>query len=43
MSNKWNDTNYTKYISVDGVHPNDEGHEFLAEEYTKVMKNVISN
>ncbi|MFX3673939.1 MAG: SGNH/GDSL hydrolase family protein [Paenisporosarcina sp.] len=43
LENKWNDTNYTKYISPDGVHPNDEGHAFLAEEYAKVIKTAISN
>jgi lysophospholipase L1-like esterase len=43
LANKWNETNYTKYISTDGVHPNDEGHAFLAEEYAEVMKTSISN
>jgi lysophospholipase L1-like esterase len=43
LSNKWNETNYRKYISGDGVHPSDEGHEFLAEEYAKAIKPYINN
>ncbi|WNB90953.1 SGNH/GDSL hydrolase family protein [Bacillus sp. NEB1478] len=38
MANKWNETNYTKYISSDGVHPSEEGHAFLAEEYAKAIR-----
>jgi lysophospholipase L1-like esterase len=41
LSGKWNKDNYNKYLSHDGVHPNDEGYQFLAEEYAKVMSAVI--
>ncbi|MDR7071648.1 SGNH/GDSL hydrolase family protein [Fictibacillus barbaricus] len=38
MKDKWNETNYSKYIGSDGVHPSDEGHAFLAEEYAKAIR-----
>lgn len=41
LSGKWNKDNYSKYVSTDGIHPNDAGYRFLAEEYAKVMSAVI--
>jgi len=37
LSGKWNKDNYSKYVFGDGVHPNDEGYRFLAEEYAKAI------
>jgi lysophospholipase L1-like esterase len=41
LSNKWNESNYLKYMSGDKRHPNDEGHKFLAEEYAKIISPVL--
>lgn len=42
LEGKWNDSNYDKYISSDGVHPSEEGYQFLAEEYARVISSVIN-
>ncbi len=42
LSNKWNEDNYSKYLSNDKVHPNDEGHKYLAEEYSSVISSVLN-
>ncbi|KIL40411.1 hypothetical protein SD70_13400 [Gordoniibacillus kamchatkensis] len=41
LAGKLNQSNYDKYIAYDGIHPNDAGHKFLAEQYAKVMSEVI--
>jgi lysophospholipase L1-like esterase len=42
LEGKINESNYNnKYIANDGIHPNDEGHKFLADEYAKVISSVI--
>jgi lysophospholipase L1-like esterase len=41
LAGKFNESNYDKYIANDGIHPSDEGHKFLAEEYAKVISSVI--
>lgn len=41
LKGKWNDSNYDKYVSNDGVHPSEEGFQFLAEEYAKVISTVM--
>ncbi|ARU60370.1 hypothetical protein CBW65_04295 [Tumebacillus avium] len=41
LSGKWNQNNYSQYLSSDGVHPNDAGYRFLAEEYANVMSGMI--
>ncbi|MFD2170059.1 SGNH/GDSL hydrolase family protein [Tumebacillus lipolyticus] len=41
LAGKWNEGNYSQYLSNDGVHPNDKGYRFLAEEYANVMSGVI--
>lgn len=38
LSGLWNSSNYSKYLSSDKVHPNDEGHKFLAEKYAEAIK-----
>lgn len=42
LEGKWNDSNYDKYISSDGVHPSEDGYQFLAEEYARVISSVIN-
>jgi lysophospholipase L1-like esterase len=41
LMGKFNESNYDKYIAPDGIHPSDEGHKFLAEEYAKVISSVM--
>lgn len=41
LSGKWNDDNFDKYLSRDGIHPSEEGHQFLAEEYAKIISTVM--
>jgi hypothetical protein len=41
LAGKFNEINYDKYIAGDGIHPSDEWHKFLAEEYAKFISSVI--
>ncbi|TCZ79265.1 SGNH/GDSL hydrolase family protein [Paenibacillus albiflavus] len=40
LSGQWNKDNFPTYVSGDGVHPNDAGYRFLAEEYAKAISSV---
>ncbi|TJY42582.1 SGNH/GDSL hydrolase family protein [Cohnella pontilimi] len=41
LSGKWNDDNYAKYLSRDGIHPSEEGYRFLADEYSRAIALVM--
>ncbi|MFD2614814.1 SGNH/GDSL hydrolase family protein [Paenibacillus gansuensis] len=41
LAGKWNEGNFDKYLSADGMHPSEEGHVFLAEEYAKAISAVM--
>jgi lysophospholipase L1-like esterase len=32
---------YLRFISVDGIHPNEEGHELMKQEYLSYAKNNL--
>ncbi|WP_276507953.1 SGNH/GDSL hydrolase family protein [Paenibacillus thermotolerans] len=38
LAGKWNEENFAKYLSRDGIHPSRDGHEFLANEYAIAIK-----